>query len=522
MKRFSRRNIIAVVGNTAGEVAVWDIPGIANIDHASLPDSPKCVYHGNQLGTNSMSIAFKRSGMSPIIVVATGGDDQAISCSILRLTLKDDASLQSPSVVLEQLIMAHESCASAIKGLHIVQDVHSQLRLYAVGYDQRLSLWSVDLKADCIPRLNFVSSTLVDIKDINCLGYATQHGQHGEETDCIVAAGEGIEVFSFPINIWNAAQAFMKCDYLLITCGAGFSADSGLSTYETMPDTYRELCNPLTLVERQRDFQLFWSRFAQKYRETLPHRGYNILEQWCFGGYLVNLHRKQEKRFEISPWWIYSSNVDGHFNRFSCFSETICEIHGCATDFRCSFAMGYSNNKKRFGLSWDQWNEQVENQKRFIQSECADSTFPVYVLQSGIICKNCSLPARPNVLLFHDTDDNMLKQINESRERYQYWESMMEDEIVYNNKHLVILELGAGLNVPAVRNESEEVFMDTWHRINELASKGSATLIRINPKDAQCHHLGNDHLISIFKKAESTLLKINQIVMYISRNNKIY
>eukprot|EP00557_Chaetoceros_sp_GSL56_P011901 CAMPEP_0176484686 /NCGR_PEP_ID=MMETSP0200_2-20121128/4588_1 /TAXON_ID=947934 /ORGANISM="Chaetoceros sp., Strain GSL56" /LENGTH=270 /DNA_ID=CAMNT_0017881179 /DNA_START=342 /DNA_END=1154 /DNA_ORIENTATION=- len=137
MKRLSSQLIIAVVGNTAGKVAVWTIPGITNIDCTSLPDSPKCVYQGNQLGTNSMSIAFTRSGTMPVVAIATGGDDQAISCSILRLSFQGDVSGQSPIVTLEQILNVRESCSSAIKGVYFVQVMHAQLRLYAVGYDHR-------------------------------------------------------------------------------------------------------------------------------------------------------------------------------------------------------------------------------------------------------------------------------------------------------------------------------------------------------------------------------------------------
>ena len=73
-------------------------------------------------------------------------------------------------------------------------------------------------------------------------------------------------------------------------------------------------------------------------------------------------------------------------------------------------------------------------------------------------CTYCNQPMRPNVLMFHDTDDNVLRGINSQRERYQVWEAFVEEEVAKNNMNLVILELGCGTKVPAVREESEAVF----------------------------------------------------------------
>jgi hypothetical protein len=51
-------------------------------------------------------------------------------------------------------------------------------------------------------------------------------------------------------SIEKAAQALKDADCLLIVAGAGFSADSGLATCETMPEEHRELCDPLLLMQQ--------------------------------------------------------------------------------------------------------------------------------------------------------------------------------------------------------------------------------------------------------------------------------
>ena len=70
----------------------------------------------------------------------------------------------------------------------------------------------------------------MDIKDINTLDCCKLQGLNGEEKEYLVAGGEGLELVSFDTNIWKAARALQRCNYLLITCGAGFSADSGLGS----------------------------------------------------------------------------------------------------------------------------------------------------------------------------------------------------------------------------------------------------------------------------------------------------
>ena len=79
---------------------------------------------------------------------------------------------------------------------------------------------------------------------------------------------------------------------------------------------------------------------------------------------------------------------------------------------------------------------------------------------------------------------------------------------------LVILEMGCGVNVPAVRQESEEVLLDCAKRIEQTNTKqerGSVCLIRINPKDAEIdvEDEGVYETISIGNYAENALDKID-------------
>ena len=57
--------------------------------------------------------------------------------------------------------------------------------------------------------------------------------------------------------------------------------------------------------------------------------------------------RELKQSNHISPWYIYSSNVDGLFQQFDYFKNSLCEIHECVTNMCCSNEMGYDN-----GLEW--------------------------------------------------------------------------------------------------------------------------------------------------------------------------
>jgi hypothetical protein len=101
------------------------------------------------------------------------------------------------------------------------------------------------------------------------------------------------------------------------------------------------------------------------------------------------------------------------------------------------------------------------------------------------LCKDCgSLPLRPNVLLFNDTDENVLQPIQSHRYRYQEWETEVEARVCdpATSANLVLIELGCGKSVPAVRQESEEVLADTLDGL--VLFGGSVKLLRINPKDS--------------------------------------
>jgi WD40 repeat protein/NAD-dependent SIR2 family protein deacetylase len=396
--------ILAAVGNTAGKVSIW-LFSKSNLKKSIIPECPVLIYSAHEMGTNTLKTNLKGStkdDMYQVVYIVTGGDDQAITVCVLEVQSQDS------SASIKKLLRINEACASAIKGIHL--DFSGSVlcngaRIYAAGYDQRISVWKL---AETVTgnnlSLEFLSSSPLDIKDINSMSSCDTSDNDGIKQIYLITGGEGLELLSVDDATYKAAEALSKAHFLLITCGAGFSADSGLSTYEVMPDKYQYMCNPLTLIDRPLEFQQFWSRFAQTYSKAQPHEGYQILNEWCAGRKLKNLIAKDGHQL---PWYIYSSNVDSQFDTFNCFENTTCEIHGRAQEFRCSRGIGFSEGLKRQGDLWDSWNNSISASVNSI--ECQKRLVPVEEEFSDTImqCEFCKAPLRPNVLLFQDTDANV-------------------------------------------------------------------------------------------------------------------
>ncbi|OEU06017.1 hypothetical protein FRACYDRAFT_256870 [Fragilariopsis cylindrus CCMP1102] len=331
------------------------------------------------------------------------------------------------------------------------------------------------------------------------------------------------------------------------------SADSALQTYETMSEKYKEYCNPMKLigVDEQKEFQDFWYDFAVNYTNTKPHQGYDILNNWC--------HRKKLKRLNSNR---NSKSNTTTTTTTTCDGQDIVEASTSKKCFRCSCRIGYYNAsatdydynyddydeedqeqqqqqqqqlklKPRMGKIWNRWNERVNE---VMTDRCHNNVIDVHDLgeeekqqqqqqQQQLIwqCQECNtLPMRPNVLLFHDTDINILNSIQKQSIRYQQWEAIIEEELISSNNsnkpnnnnenqsnqnnssnnhnnnnssskstNFVLLEIGCGKNVPAVRNESEEILKDCLDKLT-LARMASTTVANNNDNDHNNNNSNNN------------------------------
>jgi len=180
---------------------------------------------------------------------------------------------------------------------------------------------------------------------------------------------------------------------------------------------------------------------------------------WGFYGHRLNLYRKTiphagfTKLLEFSSslkggCFVYTSNVDGHFQRSGFTEEQIIECHGsihhqqCAQDCR--------------GKIWPTPEGEIVIEE---STMLAQDPLPQ--------CPDCDEVARPNILMFGDWHWNSRRALGQQA-RFRTWL-----ESVYRMKVLV-LEIGAGMTIQTVRINSEEVARVLPH----------ASLIRVNPLDS--------------------------------------
>lgn len=238
----------------------------------------------------------------------------------------------------------------------------------------------------------------------------------------------------------QAAEAVRRADALLIGAGAGMGVDSGLPDFRGPDGFWRaypafrgkrfaEVSNPVWF---HHDPEQAWGFFGHRlnlYRATAPHAGFAILRRWC------------ESRPE--GYFVFTSNVDGHFHRAGFDPDKILECHGSIHYLQCV--------EQCTEAIWPADGTLIEVDEAAVR---ARPPLPR--------CIHCGGLARPNVLMFGD--GQWQPQRNEEQQRrYDHWRASLE------KPSLVVVELGAGTAVPTVRYECEQA----W-----------GLLIRINPRDA--------------------------------------
>lgn len=194
------------------------------------------------------------------------------------------------------------------------------------------------------------------------------------------------------------------------------------------------MADPVWFKENPHLAWAFYGHRLNLYRKTMPHQGFKqLLEIGAAkpGGYFV-----------------FTSNVDGHFQKAGFAPERIVECHGSIHHFQCTASCTDE--------IWDAEDETVKVE---------ESSFRA--LEPLPRCRNCTALARPNILMFGDW--SWLGHRTEAqRQRFAGW----LDELAESSAKLAVVELGAGSAIPTVRLTSEQVLQ----RIG-------GTLILINPRE---------------------------------------
>jgi NAD-dependent SIR2 family protein deacetylase len=243
----------------------------------------------------------------------------------------------------------------------------------------------------------------------------------------------------------RAAATIAAADAILIGAGAGMGVDSGLpdfrgpSGFWRAYPPYERLGLHFTAVANPRWFrqdpELAWGFYGHRmglYRRTEPHEGFAILRRWV----------------ERAPrgGFVYTSNVDGHFQRFGFDPDRIVEVHGTIGALQCMADCGVGIYPS------DPYEVAIDE----------ETMRAVPPLPS---CPDCGALARPNILMFGDYGWDSSDSDAQHR-RLGTWLGTL------GKARVVIIELGAGMAVPTIRIMSED--------FNE---RPGGTLIRINPRE---------------------------------------
>ena len=239
----------------------------------------------------------------------------------------------------------------------------------------------------------------------------------------------------------TCANLIEQADGLLITAGAGLGVDSGLPDFRGNEGFWRaypalgrarlnfhEIACPDAFSETPRLAWGFYGHRLRMYRQTEPGPTFQILKEIS--------HQLPNGAY------VFTSNVDGHFQKAGFDPERIVECHGSIHHLQCVDAC--------LNDIWpaDSLEPQID------EDACL-------LLNEPPICPWCKGLARPNILMFSDAGwigDRTQAQFA----RLDAWRDKVE--------RLLIIEIGAGTAVPSVRIFGENQ---------------DAPIIRINPLESR-------------------------------------
>jgi NAD-dependent SIR2 family protein deacetylase len=265
----------------------------------------------------------------------------------------------------------------------------------------------------------------------------------------------------------KAAALICQADALIIAAGAGMGVDSGLpdfrgnegfwQAYPALAAAKINFTNIASPAAFHEDIKRAWGFYGHRlnlYRNTNPHAGFTLLKQWG---------EQKEHGYQV-----FTSNVDGQFQRAGFHTHAIHECHGSIHHLQCLEPCGNAIwPASDFVPQIDETNCQLINEPP--------------------TCPACGGYARPNILMFGDwgwIDERSGAQ----DQRQAEWLAQVQRPVV--------IELGAGVDIATVRYFSQTI-------VNH--HKGH--LIRINPRESRVE---SPRAMGIASGAMAALQAINQ------------
>ena len=242
------------------------------------------------------------------------------------------------------------------------------------------------------------------------------------------------------------AQLIHNAKSLIFTAGAGMGVDSGLPDFRGNNGFWKaypmlqgkgfgEMANPQHFEENPRVGWGFYGHRLNLYRSTTPHGGFGILRKWA-----------SEKK---DNYFIYTSNVDGAFQKAGFCSRKVLECHGSIHHLQ-GLESRYDRRTKGQIISADGFELTID-ENLHAQGELPRD-------EKGNLL-------RPNILMFGDWGWDSSR----TDQQYRRMDNWLDGVSL---RDTVIIEVGAGTSIPSVRRTSEEF------------QRAGATLVRINPRES--------------------------------------
>lgn len=246
-------------------------------------------------------------------------------------------------------------------------------------------------------------------------------------------------------QLQHALELIEQADLLVIGAGAGMGVDSGLPDFRGGEGFWRAYpalaksgidfyaaANQRRFAEAPREAWGFYGHRLNLYRKTRPHAGFDILARWGARSVLGAL--------------VYTSNVDGQFQRAGFGDGTIWECHGSLMHLQCTRPCSEA--------VWpaDEFEPEIDEARCELLNELPR-------------CPHCGALARPNVLMFGDGAWVEARTQGQSQAVLQR---------LGRARRPLFIELGAGTAVPSVRHFGQGVVSECGGRLLRINLRESA------------------------------------------------
>lgn len=349
-------------------------------------------------------------------------------------------------------------------------------------------------------------------------------------------------------NLHRAAAILASAEFLLVHCGAGMSADSGLSTYQNPKDNYLDslglsyeaICDPKWVENPQEAFESwqiqitdprielqmkqladqpaeiadeddekidvilefsraelgsllavrlywgYWLQFAQRCTNANLHHGYDVLSRW-------------KQRFGSRSFAV-TTNVDGLLRKS--WPDAMWEIHGCVHDWQCSQLPNVDASSVCPFIDVEgnpSGSSEPAEQSKWTQSEAVE-------VENGLV----KLRSPNQISSWHDLLPKQLwhkeqcecgtlralmrprvmgfsdgRFADDHRQRNEC--ERWVDQMMQSSR-VVIVEIGCGKAVPTLRNRSEAVFR-ALNRNARMEWRCALLRINVSCDDCRCDWL---------------------------------